>query len=218
MASHARDLTALYQSLPLHQRSRCIRVLKVFGPSTSDDGNGSEEELLHCDLQIVDLNTKPSFSALSYVWGKSPPKHEQKTIICGAVTVPVTENCFDALIYLRRKLQSFNIWIDALCINQADEVEKGQQISLMKDIYLYASQVYLWLGRDNERMSRAIRYFDQMGLLDCYHVNGQPEQGELSKPREWTAAQRCLFAFWRSNQLIFPFCGSPFHLGSSCID
>lgn len=38
------------------------------------------------------------------------------------------------------------IWIDAVCINQADPIEKAAQISLMGDIYSNASLVIAWLG------------------------------------------------------------------------
>jgi Heterokaryon incompatibility protein (HET) len=41
----------------------------------------------------------------------------------------------------------YPIWIDAICINQADPIEKGAQISLMGDIYSNASLVFAWLGK-----------------------------------------------------------------------
>jgi hypothetical protein len=37
-------------------------------------------------------------------------------------------------------------WIDAICINQADEVEKEQQVKKMYEIYKNARQVVVWLG------------------------------------------------------------------------
>ncbi len=38
------------------------------------------------------------------------------------------------------------IWVDAICINQDDPVEKSQQIAMMRDIYAKASCVFSWLG------------------------------------------------------------------------
>ena len=38
------------------------------------------------------------------------------------------------------------IWVDAICINQDDPVEKGQQIAMMRDIFANASCVFSWLG------------------------------------------------------------------------
>ena len=37
-------------------------------------------------------------------------------------------------------------WIDALCINQTDNDEKGQQVRLMREIYASAESVIVWLG------------------------------------------------------------------------
>jgi hypothetical protein len=37
-------------------------------------------------------------------------------------------------------------WVDAVCINQSNDVEKSSQIPLMADIYRGASRVMVWLG------------------------------------------------------------------------
>ena len=38
------------------------------------------------------------------------------------------------------------VWIDAICINQSDQVEKSTQVAIMSDIYRAASSVVAWLG------------------------------------------------------------------------
>lgn len=37
-------------------------------------------------------------------------------------------------------------WIDAICINQADSVERGRQVNIMANIYHQAKEVVIWLG------------------------------------------------------------------------
>jgi hypothetical protein len=48
------------------------------------------------------------------------------------------------------------VWIDAICINQKDLDERSQQVSLMRKIFSHASNVVIWLGKDNGSASRAI--------------------------------------------------------------
>lgn len=38
------------------------------------------------------------------------------------------------------------MWIDALCINPGDQIEKEYQVSLMDSIYIHAIAVDIWLG------------------------------------------------------------------------
>ena len=38
------------------------------------------------------------------------------------------------------------IWVDAICINQNDDVEKSWQVAMMWDIYQKAETVRVWLG------------------------------------------------------------------------
>ncbi|KAG4440938.1 hypothetical protein IFR05_003567 [Cadophora sp. M221] len=46
------------------------------------------------------------------------------------------------------------IWIDALCINQDDAVERGHQVDMMGDLYRAAFEVLSWLGTpDTEEVS-----------------------------------------------------------------
>jgi hypothetical protein len=40
----------------------------------------------------------------------------------------------------------FFFWIDAICINQKDSDERGQQVQFMAKIYNQAHRVIVWLG------------------------------------------------------------------------
>ncbi|KAK0610792.1 heterokaryon incompatibility protein-domain-containing protein [Immersiella caudata] len=58
----------------------------------------------------------------------------------------VTSNLESSLRYLRNEKHSVALWIDALCINQADEDEKRVQIQRMDWVYANAAPVIIWLG------------------------------------------------------------------------
>jgi hypothetical protein len=51
-----------------------------------------------------------------------------------------------ALRFLRSPTHSFNLWIDAICINQTCIPERNVQVALMAFIYTRASAVISWLG------------------------------------------------------------------------
>lgn len=59
-------------------------------------------------------------------------------------------------------LGDFTIWIDAVCINQANIKGKEHQIPLMAEIYPGARLVYVWLGDGNALSDRAMDYFKKM--------------------------------------------------------
>jgi len=50
-----------------------------------------------------------------------------------------------------------NLWIDAICIDQANLDERSQQVGLMHEIYTKASSVIAWLGPENEYTVPAFR-------------------------------------------------------------
>ncbi|RGP78641.1 hypothetical protein FLONG3_3263 [Fusarium longipes] len=63
-----------------------------------------------------------------------------------ALSLSVGANLYSALLHLRHCHLDRIIWIDALCINQRDMLEKGQQVQSMAKIYAQASSVVVWLG------------------------------------------------------------------------
>ena len=58
----------------------------------------------------------------------------------------VTRNLFKALRRLRQAVGVRTIWIDALCINQNDNVEKASQVARMAEIYQSCSKVWIFLS------------------------------------------------------------------------
>ncbi|KAI1461608.1 heterokaryon incompatibility protein-domain-containing protein [Annulohypoxylon moriforme] len=149
--------SALYDSLPLSVLRKSIRVLE-FHDSVPD----SPVEALQGHMRVVDLLDKPTFTALSYVWGtyKSPP-HE---IRCDGFSIQVTSNCRAALCALRRRFGPITIWVDSICMNQQDDKEKESQIPLMGDIYSLAASVYIWLGEETLESEAAIGYLGSAGF------------------------------------------------------
>jgi len=62
-------------------------------------------------------------------------------IFCDREEFSVTANLFDALSHLRYFDRPRVLWVDALCINQADVSERNRQVAHMLTIYQAASRV-----------------------------------------------------------------------------
>jgi hypothetical protein len=98
------------------------------------------------DDELPWYRTWGDYVALSYCWGPETP---MRSIILSGESFPIRQNLHDALVLFRscaRIRQGFKLWIDAICINQADTAERNQQLSRMCDIYASAWQVVTWLG------------------------------------------------------------------------
>lgn len=83
------------------------------------------------------------FEALSYTWG-DPILTD--TIAVDKKALRVTNNLSLALQYLRSKDSDRILWIDAICIDQKDDRERGHQVQHMGNIYAVAERVICWLG------------------------------------------------------------------------
>lgn len=98
--------------------------------------------MIRCELQHHALVNSPKYIALSYCWGHETNK---RPVMVGGVRVFVTANLEEAL----QQLREFGVtllWVDALCINQADKQEKSLQVRNMKQVYAKAEATYAWLG------------------------------------------------------------------------
>jgi hypothetical protein len=90
-----------------------------------------------------EYTTDKSYEALSYVWSNI---RDFGHILVDGHSVSVTKSLETALRHLRHPDQPRTIWIDYICINQEDIVERNQQVAKMGLIYERADSVLIWLG------------------------------------------------------------------------
>lgn len=114
----------------------------------------SDDKELCCTLEKTTLIEPASYYALSYCWGDVRKK---KNIVINDTIFEVGHNLEAALRQLRSRGYS-RIWIDALCINQNDDEERGLQIRNMRQIYSQALSVIVWLGDDPDNTANAVKY------------------------------------------------------------
>lgn len=132
-----------------------IRLLKVL----------SVEPAIQAELETVSLHDQPTFDALSYVWGT---EENQATIDVSDSSLLINRNLHDALrdIYHQWAVDApgsahtRRLSVDAICINQRDDVEKNHQLPLMQQIYSSAKNVFAWLGVPDAELPW-VQNFDQ---------------------------------------------------------
>lgn len=98
--------------------------------------------LIEVDLDAVSSQQR-EYDALSYVWGSS---EGDQPIVFDNKQLRITQNCDSALRQLRSRTRKIRLWVDAVCINQQDLMDRGHQVNMMGKIYQRARKVHIWLG------------------------------------------------------------------------
>ena len=118
--------------------------------------NGYETSPVKCQLSacpLLDSKTAHVFDALSYVWGSGDTPY---TILIDNREYRVGANLHAALLHLRDGFVDRVLWIDAICIDQTNMAEKGQQVHAMAKIYAKAGRVIVWLGEEVANSDQAL--------------------------------------------------------------
>ncbi|KAH6678701.1 heterokaryon incompatibility protein-domain-containing protein [Halenospora varia] len=157
--------------------------------------HGEHDDPIRIDLKHTTFAEKPKYESLSYTWGSS---NTVKAIEINGIFVSVRRNLDRALRHFRRKDRERVLWIDAICINQADDEEKSWQVKLMADIYRRAQRVLVWLGTidgiEHPRpQSRGIS-----SKLKGRNGRGREDKTQEEKDREDAEYHRvlCLKPYW----------------------
>lgn len=117
-----------------------IRLVELL--SSSDSAN------IRCHMRPYVLNdTCPPYVALSYKWDHETPKD---TIELNGTRVSVGHSLWAFLNRMRLREIFETFWIDAICINQSDTMERNHQVQMMKSIYSRAQSVSIWLGESEQ--------------------------------------------------------------------
>jgi hypothetical protein len=154
-----RGTDTAYTSL---DRSRNLVRLLHLNPASN------EEEEMKCQFSVALLDDKPHYEALSYVWGNV---NDTRQVEVEGSSSSITANLYTALKHLRLQDRERILWVDALCINQADLSERMHQVSRMSSIYGQASQVVVWLGEGWDGSDVAMEFLRKLGEDETLHLD-----------------------------------------------
>jgi hypothetical protein len=162
------------------RRPESIRILSLH-PAT-DFAAPLLCELNHDDRKGIlnDFSRERYYNTVSYTWGDAVFSHE---ILCeDGTSSMVTAHVDSMLRHLRKPHRSVLLWIDAICLNQADNEEKAVQVQLMDEIYRYARKMHIWLGDGDDADAVAVFQFIQCGLIQKTPPE-DPDERYTRRPR-----------------------------------
>lgn len=112
---------------------------------------GHFDEPIKCRLLSLLLPTHVHFEALSYSCSSS---EFMDTIEVDEKHLKVDHDLYTALRYLRLESRRRIMWIDTICINQANAQERSDQLSHLKGIHSSARGVAIWLGDASDSIDK----------------------------------------------------------------
>ncbi|KAJ8060921.1 hypothetical protein OCU04_010001 [Sclerotinia nivalis] len=187
-----------YQPLDPDQPT-AIRILVLSG------GCGDipiESSILHIDLRAPSVTVK--YEALSYEWKE--PSSDDPFILVNSCKFQIRKNLYDALLQLRLVDEDRYLWIDALCIDQTNHLERNRQVQVMQTIYRRAQRVILWLGPAKDDSDLAIEILQ---IMETTRIGERQIVESTTRNRKaWRAALLafCQRSYWRRVWIMQEIC------------
>lgn len=110
-----------------------------------------------------------TYTALSHVWGTS---NEQTFVICNGLRVAISTALAESLSFLAEEGNEKYLWVDSLCINQLDALEKSKQVRDMLRIFEKADKVIAWI--ENFKLVKNLPLLKF--VFDCCHDRGHAHE------------------------------------------
>jgi hypothetical protein len=187
LASHcgrAMETGQMFSYSPLSLPDKEIRLI-VLRPCDEADA------AIDCDIVCAKLPGNPKYEALSYTWGDGG---NTNSIKLDDKVHHIRENLWLALRRLRLKKESRILWIDAICINQDDTIERNHQVNQMWFIYKQAERVVAWLGIDTDDSHIAMGFLEKLTYEPVVH---HEYYGGYGFAKRWDALKAlCERKYW----------------------
>ena len=136
MSDEMHMATGTYGHEPLNNKSNQIRLLRL--------DSGFLDHNIEGHLSTFDLAHAPSYVAFSYPWGPTSPT---ASVYINNRPLKVRQNLYNSLAAYRNNADNRHyIWVDQICIAQADVEERNSQVRLMPSIFQKYLCTIVWLG------------------------------------------------------------------------
>ncbi|KAK6068773.1 heterokaryon incompatibility protein [Seiridium cupressi] len=191
---------------PIRQRFD-IRILRL--------RPGHFKDAIDCELFNEDTSNDPEYEAISYTWADEDVNADKcRTITVNDLAFSVTTNCEAALRRARYRYNTRRVWVDAICIDQSNDDERGHQVQLMSQIFQRALQVFVYVGESDRLNDRYQPIIWDLNAPEYHPLPTGQELSQLVKRRYFTrlwilqevALARRALVVWDSQVLLWDRC------------
>ncbi|KAI8631219.1 heterokaryon incompatibility protein-domain-containing protein [Xylariaceae sp. FL1651] len=191
-------INPLGQPLTDDANMREIRLIKIM----------EDHDTLVCKLKHFRIHQAPLFRALSYTW-KSPfdtgdddgnsVYDQPEEIIIENKPMVIGRNLANALRALRDWHDGHDkyVWVDAICIDQANHKERAYQVSIMGDIFGSADDVVIWLGEEAQNSNLAVNFIKQLARCNRQHEGRREKVLAIARDAKYRAHWTALDKLWK---------------------
>lgn len=116
-------------------------------------GSGEEPVRASVVYEFLSDDQINPYETISYTWG-DPTLRGEVEIDGSIIDVPASSAA--TLRCMRRPDTCRRVWIDAVCINQADIPERNFQVAMMGEIYCRSSHNLVYLGEEDASTQSAL--------------------------------------------------------------
>lgn len=178
-----------YRHTPLGDPTNIFRLLHMSASDEirdygdSNDRNG--DKIMRFQLSSWNRDSAPEYFAISYAWGN--PLLDRKTVYINGKPHEVGSACHYAL---KQSLRPRGyLWIDSICIDQDNLIEKGHQVAMMGDIFARAKVTYACIGPQfsikHDLLEELVRLWRSMGEHELGKPSAYNTTGQIEAQRWW---------------------------------
>lgn len=179
------DLTSNRESpftYPIIEPHSQVRLVQFLSSSSSRE--------IHAELRIVEASglEEVDYTALSYTWGTANTPDGVHSFRLNGQPFYIRSNLWR---FLQAYCTDYDIWasnlwyIDAVCIDQANVLEKGHQVKLQTRIYSQATEVLAWLGAADDADLEVHRGLGRLQSSVDWTVSTTGEEPEIDRALEY---------------------------------
>ncbi|KAI4666686.1 uncharacterized protein J4E79_002726 [Alternaria viburni] len=176
-----------------------LRVIEEEVGSLKITFEGLKGRILREELESVE-RIEIEYEALSWCWGRAISDYVV-LVTKGdeSYKMPVRRDLALALKYLRHQGRPRILWIDAICIDQENDVERNQQVQMMSRIYTRAANVCIWLGQQDNESEVAFKFIKEeiTHLKDFDSISSDKDYGI-----KWQALMVLMQREWFSRRWV----------------